>query len=86
MIGEKYFHLAGVPPERFMECLEWAFGKIDPSETLKDLIPRWNAKHHYIFTVSEKDNAKAFLWSVGKAFMDHEFDHARIIVPGGRLD
>jgi len=67
--GDRLLYLAGVPPERLEECLEWAFGKIDPKESMLELASRWNKKHGDIFVVSKTDNPKAFIWSIGKAYV-----------------
>lgn len=82
-IGDRLLYLAGVPPQKFEECLEWAFGKIDEGESMVDLAMKWNAKHSDIFTVDvNKDNPKAFIWSVGKAYVLRVLpDHSRLILP-----
>ena len=67
--GDKLLTLAGVPPQRIEECLEWAFGRIDAKESMEDLRQRWNKKHGDIFIVSKEDHLKAFVWSVGKAYV-----------------
>ncbi len=79
--GDRLLYLAGVPPEKIEECLEWAFGKIDPGESLDELRNRWNIKHGEIFKVSKEDKPKIFIWSVGKAYMIHAFSPSRIIHP-----
>jgi len=79
--GDRALYLAGVPPEKLEECIEWAFGKVDPSESLDDLRKRWNAKHKDIFVVSIDDNPKAFIWSIGKAYVLHNITPSPIIVP-----
>jgi hypothetical protein len=81
--GDKLLTLAGVPPEKLEECLEWAFGKVDPKESLIELAVRWNQKHSDIFLVSRDDNPKAFVWSVGKAYVLRILPDHKIIVPRG---
>lgn len=83
--GDRLLVLAGVPPERFEECLEWAFGEINEKESLFDLANRWNQRHGDIFKVSKEDNPKAFIWSVGKAYVIYVLpDHPIIIVKPAR--
>jgi len=81
--GDKLLTLAGVPPEKMEECLEWAFGKIDPKESLRELAARWNNKHKDIFEVTERDNPKVFVWSIGKAYMIHAYSPSLILKPRG---
>jgi hypothetical protein len=80
-VGERLLFLAGVPPRHFQKCLEWAFGKIDPGESLEDLRIRWNKKHGKIFVVDQKDSFKAFIWSVGKAYVLTELPRPRLVLP-----
>jgi hypothetical protein len=80
--GDRLLYLAGVPPEKITECLDWAFGKIDPAESMDELRKRWNAKHKDIFVVDEKDHPKAFIWSVGKAYVLHN-PCGLVITPSG---
>ena len=81
--GDRLLTLAGVPPEKMEECLEWAFGKVDAKESLDELRKRWNAKHSDIFFVSHDDNPKAFVWSVGKAYVLRVLPDHPIIIPRG---
>jgi hypothetical protein len=79
--GDRLLYLAGVPPEKLTECLEWAFGKIDPAEKMSELANRWNVKHGDIFIVSADDNPKAFVWSIGKAYVLRVLPDHKIILP-----
>jgi hypothetical protein len=81
--GERLLYLAGVPPEKFEECLAWAFGSIDPNESIDELRQRWNSKHKDIFTVSKEDSPRAFVWSIGKAYMIH--NHSQLIIAPRRF-
>lgn len=80
MIGQKLLSLAGVPPEKLSDCMTWAFGEYHEEDPLEALRQRWNAKHADIFMVTQKDNPKAFIWSVGKAYVLKCLNR-KIIVP-----
>jgi hypothetical protein len=82
-IAEKYFALAGLPPERYNEMLAWAFGDIDPNEPLDNLRRKWNTKHGDIFFCSKHDNAKMFLWSIAKAYLKFAYDPKKLITSEG---
>jgi len=80
MIGQKLLNLAGVPPEKLQECMEWAFGTYNDEDPLEALRQRWNAKHADIFICTQNDKPKIFIWSVGKAYVDRYITR-KIIVP-----
>ena len=78
--GDKLLSLAGVPPEKFNECLHWAFGEIDVNETMDDIRRKWNGRHGDIFIVGPNDSVKGFIWGIGKAYMERNFT-SKIVVP-----
>ena len=46
---EFYFSIAGVPPGRFKECTDWAFGGIFFNDSMQSLLNSWNKRHSEIF-------------------------------------
>jgi hypothetical protein len=82
MIGQKLLNLAGVPPEKLEDCMQWAFGEYHEEDPIEALRQRWNARHADIFFVSRKDHPKAFIWSIGKAYVLHNLSR-RVIIPRG---
>ena len=75
-VGQYLFARAGVPPEELKNCLEWAFGPLLIDEmSVEVLFTFWNERHSDIFKVNDDEHLlDVFLWSVGKAYMEANFD------------
>lgn len=66
--GEYWLVVAGVPPTRIEDCLEWAFGKLDPEDDARELLAKWNKRHSDIFYINQGDSVMMALLCIGKAF------------------
>ena len=75
-VGQYLFSKAGVQPEEMDNAITWAFGKLLTSDMTPDVLYiLWNSRHSDIFEVGEDEQMlDVFLWSVGKAYMEANFN------------
>lgn len=87
-IGEAIFVSAGVPTDKILDCIEWAFGKVKETDPIILLLERWNSRHGDMWKIKNIKElagdikymektlyyiAKAYNWDVlGKGKKFHE--------------
>lgn len=68
----------GVPPEELENAMNWAFGQDWQGHKLADSLRlAWNLKHGNIFIADENSKISIFFWSIGKAYMEANFDQGK---------
>ena len=66
--GEDLLVQGGVLPSQVEDCIEWAFGGINPDFDVMEIMQIWNKRHGDIFKLNKKDSIAAALVSIGKAY------------------
>jgi len=71
MSYQSCFRKAGVNPEEYDACMEWALGDGWENSAIESTGYRWNQRHEDIFTVYPFDEVDSTFVKIGKAYIEH---------------